>query len=320
MKTMITSNSRPLCRALCTLLLGITVLWVMPVSARAQLYVSQLGNGSNNNGSVGEYDAAGHAINASFITGLTDPNGLALSGDNLKLFVAITGTNTVAEYDATMGTFNTNLITPGLNEPVGLALSGDDLFVTSFLGGTVGEYNFTAKAFIANFITGLNHPWGLALSGNNLFVANNSGGTAGTVGKYDATTGHAISTFIPITGVGSGFGLALSGNNLFVANASSGTVGEYDATTGDLINPNFITNVPGASALALSGKNLWMAYSGTTVGEYDITRQTFNANFITGLTEPVGLAVVPEPSTWAMLAMGGVALLGIMHRKKHRTA
>ena len=43
------------------------------------------------------------------------------------------------------------------------------------------------------------------------------------------------------------------------------------------------------------------------------------ANFITGLDEADGLAVasVPEPSTWAMIAFGGVALLGIMHRKKY---
>jgi len=29
---------------------------------------------------------------------------------------------------------------------------------------------------------------------------------------------------------------------------------------------------------------------------------------------------VPEPSTWWMISVGGVALLGIMLRKKHRTA
>ena len=31
-------------------------------------------------------------------------------------------------------------------------------------------------------------------------------------------------------------------------------------------------------------------------------------------------AAVPEPSPWSMIAVGGVALLGIMLRKKHRTA
>jgi len=75
-KTIITSNWRPLRRALCTLLLGITALWAMPGSARAQvLYVSQV-----NAGIVGEYDATtGAAINANFITGLNSPVGLAVA-------------------------------------------------------------------------------------------------------------------------------------------------------------------------------------------------------------------------------------------------
>ena len=99
MKTIITSNWRPLRPALCTLLLGIAALWAMPRSARAQLYVTQqTGVGST----VGEYNATtGAAINANFITGLDDPYGLALSGNNL--FVACQFSNTVGEYNATTG-------------------------------------------------------------------------------------------------------------------------------------------------------------------------------------------------------------------------
>jgi uncharacterized membrane protein len=58
----------------------------------------------------------------------------------------------------------------------------------------------------------------------------------------------------------------------------------------------------------------------SSVGEYDATTgAAINANFITGLNEPVGLAVasVPEPSTWSMIAVGGVALLGMMLRKNN---
>jgi hypothetical protein len=79
MKTIITSNSRPLRRAPCTVLIGIAALWAMPRNARAQFYVSQVGNDA-----VGEYNATtGAAINPSFITGLNGPYGLALSGNDL---------------------------------------------------------------------------------------------------------------------------------------------------------------------------------------------------------------------------------------------
>ena len=53
------------------------------------------------------------------------------------------------------------------------------------------------------------------------------------------------------------------------------------------------------------------------------TGAVINPNFITGVD--VGhngllVAPVPEHSTFLMIAIGGVALLGMMHRKKHRTA
>jgi len=81
----------PLSRALCTLLVGIAVLWLMTGSARAQLYVSQVDNNT-----VSEYNATtGASINASFITGLNGPTGLALSGNTL--FVSNFYSGTVGE-------------------------------------------------------------------------------------------------------------------------------------------------------------------------------------------------------------------------------
>ena len=85
----------------------------------------------------------------------------------------------------------------------------------------------------------------------------------------------------------------------------------------------------------MSGNDLFVAKSGlfvanyggfgggTTVGEYDATTgAAINPDFITGLNQPYALAVaaVPEPSTWSMIAVGGVALLGMMIRKKYRIA
>src|SRR5271166_4018835 len=169
MKTIITSNWRPMRRALCTLLIGIAAFWAAPRSARAQLYVVQFGNGAANSGRVGEYDAAtGATINANFITGLDSPTALLLSGNTL--FVANYDSGTVGEYNATTGAaINANFITGLMNYPWGVALSGNNLFVVNSGdtpgAGTVGEYNATTGAVIkANFITGLNSPGGLVVA------------------------------------------------------------------------------------------------------------------------------------------------------------
>ena len=317
MKAITTSNRRPQCRALCALLLGIAALWAPPSVARAQLFVSQ-----SNAGSVGEYDATtGAAINASFITGLNQPLfGIAVSG---KHFFVVNNDTTVGEYDAGTGeAINVSFIT-GLNGPLGLAISGNSLFVTNNGDGTVGEYNATTGAAMNPRLITLSGPADLAVSDNHLFVVYNST----TVGEYDATTGAAINANL-ITGLLTSFGLAVSGNHLFVTNFFESTVREYNATTGAAINPRFITGLDEPDGLAVSGNTLFVSSGGSglaqpsgNVGEYDASTGTaVNASLITGLNGPTGLAVgaVPEPSPWSTMACGGVVLLGIMLRNKHR--
>ena len=81
---------------------------------------------------------------------------------------------------------------------------------------------------------------------------------------------------------------------LYVGQANN-TVGKYNATTGAVINANFITGLNYApTALAVSGNILFVAsgsYGTGTVGEYDATTgAVINANFITGLSSSDGLA------------------------------
>jgi hypothetical protein len=114
MKTMIISNFRPLCRAVCTTLGVMVALWAMPRRVDAQIYVFEIGPGV-----VDEYDAAtGAAINANLITGLCfQSNAVALFGNDL--FVSNATLNTIGEYNATTGAvINANFIM-GLN-PISL--------------------------------------------------------------------------------------------------------------------------------------------------------------------------------------------------------
>ena len=70
---------------------------------------------------------------------------------------------------------------------------------------------------------------------------------------------------------------------------------------------------------AAHGQDLYVASFGSnTVGEYDAsTGALIDANFVTGLDNPYGLAVsdVPEPSTWALLG-SGAGWLGLILRRR----
>jgi DNA-binding beta-propeller fold protein YncE len=72
-------------------------------------------------GTIGEYTMAGATVNASLVTGLNEPQGLAVSGGDI--FVANYGGNTdngtIGEYTTAGATVNASLVT-GLDEPWGI--------------------------------------------------------------------------------------------------------------------------------------------------------------------------------------------------------
>ena len=84
MNTSSTSNWRPLLPVFYAFLMTIAALWAMPRNAYAQLYVTQSTLPGLDVGGVSEYDPnTGVLMNATFITGLNAPEGLALNGNNL---------------------------------------------------------------------------------------------------------------------------------------------------------------------------------------------------------------------------------------------
>ena len=92
-----------------------TMLSAMPTGAYGDIFVTN--NGGN---TVGDYTTSGATVNASLITGLNGPTGIALSGSNL--FVVNFNGNTVGEYTTSGATVNASLIT-GLSSPFGIAVT-----------------------------------------------------------------------------------------------------------------------------------------------------------------------------------------------------
>ncbi|MGH7989610.1 MAG: hypothetical protein ACREDS_05360, partial [Limisphaerales bacterium] len=112
-------------------------------------------------GTVGEYTTSGATINASLISGLSEPCSIAVSGTNL--FVSDLDTGTVGEYTTSGATVNASLIS-GLGWPIAISISGTNLFVVNQTSDTVGEYTSSGATVNASLISGLFGAQGIAIS------------------------------------------------------------------------------------------------------------------------------------------------------------
>lgn len=311
---------KPMKKAKIVLGIALSLTCSLVQTLKAQyLYVS-----SNGSGTIGEYTTSGATINASFISGLNSPAGIAFSGNDL--FVANSGSGTIGEYTASGATVNASLIS-GLSNPYDIAISGNNLFVLSGSingGWSIGEYT-TSGAVVNSNPTGLNtfymyFPTGIAASGNSLFAIVNS--PAGTVDQYSTTTGTTqLITGLTRPGGIEPMHIAASGNDLFISivnDNGTGLIGEY-TTSGGIINASLISGLNnGPSGIAILGNDLFVAdYQGGSVSEYTTSGAVVYTSLITGLSNPgyIALGPVPEPSAGALTGLGTAAVCLWLRRK-----
>jgi hypothetical protein len=261
-------------------------------------------------GAVGEYTTSGATVNASLITGLSQPSGLATDGTNL--FVTnFSGDYSLGEYTTSGGMVNASLI-PYVYTPV--AVEGNDLFVHSDAGpgDYIGQYTTSGETVNPSLFS-VNGPAiiGLAAEGDGLFVdyapfAPKSGRSDfTTIAEY--TTLGTVENASIVSGVGL-YGFAVEGTDLFVADIVTGTISEY-TTSGTLLNASLISGLTGPSLLAVEGDDLFVANSNGTIGEYTTSGDPVNPALISGLGIISALVVIPEPATLSLLALAGGGLL-----------
>ena len=241
------------------------------------------------NGTIGVYNAtSGTALNASLVSGLAGPDGIAVSGSNI--YVANYNGGTIGVYNATSGAAVNASLVSGLARPNGIAVSGSNIYVTNHHGGTIGVYNAqSGTAVNASLVSGLAAPWGIAIYGSNIYVANTS---SGRIGVYNATSGTAVNASL-VSGLNGPTGIAVSGSNIYVANYSDGTIGVYNATSGAVVNAALVSGLNGPSGIALYGSNIYVTNVGSgTIGVYTTSGAVVNANLVSGLLDSFFLAVV----------------------------
>jgi hypothetical protein len=299
-----------------------TTLWTTAPTARGQdIFVTNYGSGT-----IGEYTTSGATVNASLVSGLYNPLGVAVSGSTLYVAnygagQSLTATGSIGEYTTSGTTVNASLIS-GLI-PVSVTASGSDLLVGNYLSvggfgppqfvGNLGEYTTSGSTVNASLLEAGSPP-NIAVSGSDVYEILGS-----KVGEY-TTSGATVNASL-ITGLNSGNvpdDIAVSGSDIFVSYFGTGTIAEY-TTSGDLVNASLITGLDEPTDFAVSGSDLFIANSGSgTIGEYTTSGATVNATLISGLDDPYGITVsesvpsVPDAcSTCGLmfLSISGLALL-----------
>jgi uncharacterized delta-60 repeat protein len=158
-------------------------------------------------GTIGEYTTSGATVNASLISGLSDPQGIAIAGSDL--FVTSPSSGTISEYTTSGATVNASLFSNELPGPTAIAVSGSDLFVTQTTDnstiGTIGEYTTSGAIVNGSLVSGLIFPEGIALYGSDLFVVDNDSSAIGEYTTSGATVNAALAS-----GLEAPFGIAVA--------------------------------------------------------------------------------------------------------------
>jgi DNA-binding beta-propeller fold protein YncE len=163
------------------------------------------------------------------------------------------------------------------------------------------------------FASGLNMPLSLAFDGSSHFYTIDSSGDS--IKKIDMSGN--ISTFASGLSLNYTFGLACdSSGNLYMTDALDGTIKKFDSSGNMSI---FASGLNTPMNLAFGSNNNLYVTDGDSSGEPGslgiILKFDSSGNrsvFATGLDDvPAGIAIyVPEPASMAILALGGLALLG----------
>ena len=120
-----------------------------------------------------------------------------------------------------------------------------------------------------------------------------------------------------ISGLSGFYAIAVSGSDLFVSTGFN--ISKY-TTSGALVNASLLPSASGSfSGIAVSGSDLFVMneFAGT-ISKYTTSGVLVNASLISGLNDPIGIAIgstVPEPGTGA-LSLLGIALLGLAAFKR----
>jgi len=273
----------------------------------AQIYVGQ--SAAN---AVGAYNFDGTPINSSLIPG-GYPWGGVYDG-NGNIYWCMEGNRAVGKY-TTAGAGGLLFTVTG--DPMHVALDGNGyVYTVDGLFDRVGKYTTSGATINTSLATYSGGGFSsIACDGTYLYVGDSYNNHI-----YKFTTSGALVTSSLITLPFNTGPLAMVCDNnghLFIA-SNDNRVGEY-STLGATVNASLISSgldQPFGLALGPNGDIYVASQRNGILGQYASNGTPINAALITGLVEPLGVVVVPEPSSLCLMLTGLAFSLRCLLRKR----
>lgn len=161
------------------------------------------------------------------LTGIVEPKGLALHGNDLYF---TNGHDKLSKIDITDPNPIVTDVLTGLSLPLGLELIGDDLYIAEFQGHKISKIDVTETIPTVTTVVGVTAPNNFMLNGNDLYITTSSYPGAGKVLKLDITDPNPVVTLV-VGGLFRPEDMVLYGNELYISQAQyHGSIVKIDIT------------------------------------------------------------------------------------------
>lgn len=180
-------------------------------------------------------------------------------------------------------------ITVGSN-PSGIVSSGTGMYVANNGTNTVSAIDVTSNLVEQTLTVGTN-PYEIAAAGTGVYVANQNGSSVSIIDRSNNTVEGSVSVGTnPIA-------IAISGTGAYVANSGSNNVSIIDITNRLVERTVTVGDSPGGVTISGTGAYI-LNRSGNSISVIDTANGSVETT-ISGLTEPLQMAVVSDNSTVA---------------------